>query len=39
MEFELKFFFATLIPVAGCLLLVMYSIHPEQATKNEKTDV
>ncbi|MDA8556939.1 hypothetical protein N9K84_00255 [Candidatus Poseidoniales archaeon] len=39
MEFELKFFFATLIPVAACLLLLMYSIHPEQATTNEKTDV
>ena len=39
MEFELKFFFATLIPVAACLLLLMYSIHPEQSTTNEKTDV
>ena len=38
-EFELKFFFATLIPVAACLLLLMYSIHPEQSTTNEKTDV
>ena len=30
MEFELKFLFATLIPVTATLLLLMYSITPEQ---------
>ena len=29
MEFELKFLFATLIPVSAALVLILYSIHPE----------
>ena len=31
MEFELKFLFATMFPVSACLILLMYSITPEQA--------
>jgi hypothetical protein len=31
MEFELKFLFATLIPVSAALVLILYSIHPEQS--------
>jgi hypothetical protein len=31
MEFELKFLFATMIPVSATLVLLMYSITPEQA--------
>ena len=30
MEFELKFLFATMIPVSATLVLLMYSITPEQ---------
>ena len=30
MEFELKFLFATLIPVSAALVLILYSINPEQ---------
>tara|TARA_B100000287_G_C20634326_1_gene781082 strand:- start:1079 stop:1519 length:441 start_codon:yes stop_codon:yes gene_type:complete len=30
MEFELKFLFATMFPVSATLLLLMYSIKPEQ---------
>ena len=31
MAFELKFLFATLIPVSAALVLILYSIHPEQS--------
>ena len=31
MEFELKFLFATMIPVSATLVLLMYSITPEQS--------
>jgi len=31
MEFELKFLFATMFPVSACLILLMYSITPEQS--------
>ena len=37
-EFELKFLFATLIPVSATLVLLMYSIFPEQSKTIEKTD-
>lgn len=37
-EFELKFFFATLIPVTATFLLLMYSIIPEQSKTNENND-
>tara|TARA_B100000945_G_scaffold214559_2_gene172860 strand:- start:78 stop:518 length:441 start_codon:yes stop_codon:yes gene_type:complete len=30
MEFELKFLFATMFPVSACLILLMYSITPEE---------
>ena len=30
MEFELKFLFASMIPVSGAIVLLMYSINPEQ---------
>ena len=30
MEFQLKFLFATMIPVSATLVLLMYSITPEQ---------
>ena len=30
MEFELKFLFATMIPVSATLVLLLYSINPEQ---------
>ena len=30
MEFELKFLFATMIPVSAALVLILYSINPEQ---------
>ena len=38
-EFELKFLFATLIPVTATLLLLMYSIIPEQSKTNENKDI
>ena len=38
-EFELKFFFATLIPVTATFLLLMYSIIPEQSKTNENNDI
>ena len=37
-EFELKFLFATLIPVSATLVLLMYSIFPEQPKTIENTD-
>ena len=37
-EFELKFLFATLIPVSATLVLLMYSIFPEQSKTIENTD-
>ena len=37
-EFELKFLFATLIPVTATLLLLMYSITPEQPKTVENTE-
>ena len=30
MEFELKFLFATMFPVSACLILLMYSMTPEE---------
>ena len=39
MVFELKFLFATLIPVSATLVLILYSIHPEPSetkANNEK---
>jgi len=38
MEFELKFLFATLIPVTATLLLLMYSITPEQPKTIDKNE-
>ena len=38
-EFELKFLFATLIPVISTLLLLMYSIIPEQSKTNQNKDL
>ena len=38
MEFELKFLFATLIPVSATLLLLMYSITPEQPKTIDKNE-
>ena len=38
-EFELKFLFATLIPVTATLLLLMYSIIPEQSKTNQNKDI
>ena len=38
-EFELKFLFATLIPVTATLLLLMFSIIPEQSKTNENKDI
>ena len=38
-EFELKFLFATLIPVTATLLLLLYSIIPEQSKTNENKDI
>ena len=38
MEFKLKFLFATLIPVSATLLLLMYSITPEQPKTIDKNE-
>ena len=38
MEFKLKFLFATLIPVTATLLLLMYSITPEQPKTIDKNE-
>ena len=39
MEFELKFLFATLIPVSAALVLILYSINPEETeTVADKKD-
>ena len=35
MEFELKFLFASMIPVSATLVLLMYSITPEQSKTNK----
>ena len=35
MEFELKFLFATMFPVSACLILLMYSITPEQPKSSD----
>ena len=37
-EFELKFLFATLIPVSATFLLLMYSITPEQPKTIDKNE-
>ena len=38
MEFELKFLFATMIPVSATFVLLMYSITPEQPKTVENTE-
>ena len=38
-EFELKFFFATMIPVTATFLLLMYSITPEQSKTNKNNEI
>ncbi len=38
-EFELKFLFATMIPVTATFLLLMYSITPEQSKTNENNEI
>jgi hypothetical protein len=38
MEFELKFLFATMIPVTATLVLLMYSITPEQPKTIDNND-
>ena len=38
-EFELKFLFATMIPVTATFLLLMYSITPEQSKTNKNNEI
>ena len=39
MDFELKFLFATMLPVSASFVLLLYSMKPEQSESNDDTKV